>query len=124
MPHVFPRFGNGMKLGLAALAIAAVPTAGAFAVAEDPTAPKAVLTAEQVEQARQVFNDNACNSCHVLADARANGTIGPALDGNAGLDRAYVANIVANGQGAMPSFGWLAPEEIELLADYIVQVKK
>ena len=35
-----------------------------------------------------------------------------------------MVNIVTNGQGAMPSFGWLAEEDIALMADYIVQAKK
>ena len=122
MPHLFARFGSSTKLGLAALVVAAAPVASALAVAAD--APAEALTAEQVEQGRQMFNDNACNSCHVLADANAGGTIGPAFDGNASLDKTRAANVITNGQGAMPSFGWLAAEEIDLLAAYIVQTKK
>lgn len=122
MPQFLPRFGNSTKLGLAAFFVAAMPVASALAVAAD--APAEALTAEQVEQGRQLFNDNACNSCHVLADANANGTIGPAFDGNGALNQAGAANVIANGQGAMPSFGWLAAEEIDLLAAYIVQTKK
>lgn len=110
-----------LGIGALALAIAAVPAAGALATAEDPTAG---LSAEQVEKGRQLFTDNGCNACHTLADANAAGSIGPAFDGNANLDKAHVVNIVTNGQGAMPSFGWMPEEDIALLADYIVHAKK
>jgi len=125
--HRFRKVNDGMlkttKIGLGALALAALalPAAGAFATAEDPTAG---LSAEQVEKGRQLFTDNGCNACHALADANAAGSIGPALDGNANLDKAHVANIITNGQGAMPNFGWLAEEDIDLLAAYIIQTKK
>jgi|SRR5690606_30820738 len=110
-----------LSLGAVALAIVAVPAAAAWATAEDPTAG---LSAEQVEKGRQLFTDNGCNACHALADANAAGSIGPALDGNGNLDRAQVVSIVTNGQGAMPSFGWMPEEDIALLADYIVHAKK
>jgi mono/diheme cytochrome c family protein len=102
--------------------VAAVPAAGSLAVAPEEAA--AELTAEQVAKGRQLFTDNGCNACHALADASAAGSIGPAFDGNANLDKAGVVNIVTNGQGAMPSFSWLGEEDIGLLADYIVQAKK
>ena len=115
-----------MKLGLGALALAAVamPVASAFASAEDPAAAHATLTAEQVTKARELFNANSCNSCHALADAGASGSIGPSFDGDAALDKAYAVNIITNGQGAMPNFGWLGEEDIDLIASYIVQAKK
>lgn len=115
--------GTKAKLGLGAiaLAMAALPAAAALATAEDPTAQ---LSAEQVTKGRQLFTDNGCNACHALADADAAGSVGPALDGNPNLDKAHVVNIVTNGQGAMPSFGWLAEEDIDLLSAYIVQAKK
>ena len=110
------------KLGLAALALAAtaVPLT-AFAVAEDPTA---ALTAEQVEKGRQLFEENSCGTCHALADAKANGAIGPAFDGNGALDKGYAVQVITNGQGAMPNYGWLDTADIDLLAAYIVQAKK
>ena len=112
------------KLGLGALALAliAVPAAGSLAVA--PEEAPAALTAEQVTKGRQLFTDNGCSACHALADANAAGSVGPAFDGNAGLDKARAVSIVTNGQGAMPSFGWLGEEDIDLVAGYIVQVKK
>lgn len=114
-------FGSKAALGALGLALVGVPVASAFASAEDPTA---MLSVEQVAKGRQMFNDNGCNACHALADANAAGSVGPAFDGNGALDKGHVVNIVTNGQGAMPSFGWLGDEDIELLASYIVQVKK
>ena len=118
------RAGTKTKLGLSALALAAlsVPIA-AFATAEDPTA-KPTLSAEQVEKGRQLFNDGSCGSCHVLADAGGSGSIGPAFDGNAALTKDFAVDRITNGQGAMPSFGWMPAEDIDALAGYIVHAKK
>ena len=107
--------------GALALAVIAVPAASALASAEEPAA---ALTEEQLAKGRQLFTDNGCNACHTLADANAAGTVGPAFDGNANLDKGHLVTVVTNGQGAMPSFGWLGDEDINLLAEYIVQTKK
>ena len=112
------------KLGLGTLALAmiAVPAAGSLAVAPEQAAT--TLTAEQVTKGRQLFTDNGCTACHTLADANASGSVGPAFDGNANLDKAHAVSVITNGQGAMPSFGWLGEEDIDLIAGYVVQVKK
>ena len=122
MERMHSRANGKTRLGLGALALAAltIPLA-AFASAEEPAAE---LTAEQVAKGRQMFTDNGCNACHTLADANAAGSIGPSFDGNANLDKAHVVNVVTNGQGAMPNFGWLGEDDIGLLADYIVHAKK
>lgn len=116
------------KLGLGCLALAtiAVPAAGSLAVAPEqaPEQAAAALTAEQVTKGRQLFTDNGCSACHTLADANAVGSVGPAFDGNAALDKSRAASVITNGQGAMPSFGWLGEEDIDLIAGYVVQVKK
>lgn len=126
--------GKWIKTGLAALGAAAlsVPVVGAFATPVDPTqvvaeetaAPEA-LTAEQSEEARVLFNSWSCGACHVLTDANGNGHIGPSLDGNNAMDKAFIVSRVSNGQGAMPSFGGqMTDEEIDLLAAYIMEAKK
>ena len=122
MERMHSRANGKTRLGLGALALAAltIPLA-AFASAAEPAAE---LTAEQVAKGRQMFTDNGCNACHTLADANAAGSIGPSFDGNANLDKAHVVNVVTNGQGAMPNFGWLGEDDIGLLADYIVHAKK
>jgi mono/diheme cytochrome c family protein len=113
------------KLGMGALALAAVAAPfAAFATAEDPNAAPAVLTEEQVTKGRQLFTDNGCNACHTLADANAAGSVGPSFDGNPNLDKGHVVQVVMNGQGPMPSFSWLGEEDIDLIAAYVVQVKK
>jgi mono/diheme cytochrome c family protein len=121
MARVGFRFGGKLALGALGLAALALPMAGALATAGDAPAP---LTEEQVAKGRQLFNDNGCNACHALADANAAGSVGPAFDGNPNLDKGHVVNVVANGQGPMPSFSWLGEEDIDLIASYIVQVKK
>ncbi|HWK42338.1 MAG TPA: cytochrome c [Croceibacterium sp.] len=122
MARVSGHFGK-FGLGAVALVAAALPLAGAWASAEGASA-QAPLSAEDVEKGRQLFNDNSCNQCHVLADANAHGSIGPTLDGDANLTHDFVVDRVTNGAGAMPSFGWLDPADIDLLASYIVQAKK
>jgi len=71
-----------------------------------------------------MFTDNGCVSCHTLADANAAGTVGPSFDGDANLDKGHAVQVITNGQGPMPSFGWLGDEDINLIAAYVVQVKK
>ena len=114
--------GRTVKLGLGALALAAValPLAGALAAADQP----APLTAEQVAKGRQLFNDNGCNACHTLADASSAGMVGPSFDGDTGLDKDLAVATITNGRGPMPNFGWMDAKDIDLIASYIVQAKK
>ncbi len=126
--------GKWIKSGLAALGAAAlaVPMVGAFATPVDPTqqvveeeAAEAALTPEQTEEARNLFGSWSCSACHVLADANGHGHIGPSLDGNDAMDKAFVVARITNGQGAMPGFGGqMTDEEIDLLSAYIMEVKK
>jgi len=116
--------GKWGKAGLAAfgLAILAVPASSAFASAEEPAAK---LSDEQLGQARQIFTDWSCSQCHTLSDAGATGHIGPSFDGDANLDHDYIVGRITDGQGPMPGFGGqLTEDEIDLLAKYILQVKK
>lgn len=123
--------GKWHKLGLATLGAASLAIPLAVALAQGPEfqdqteATGEALTAEQVAQGRSLFNSWSCSACHVLTDANAHGHIGPSLDGNATIDKAFVVGRITNGQGAMPGFGGqLSDEEIDLLAAYIVQVKQ
>ena len=109
------------SIAVLALALAAIPAASAFATAEGA---EAALTAEQVTKGRQLFSDNGCNACHTLADANAAGAVGPSFDGNPNLDKGHAVAVITNGQGPMPSFSWMGEEDIDLVAAYIVQVKK
>ena len=119
MTRIGSKFGGAAAL---ALALVAVPVASALASAEEQ--PAAALTAEQVNKGRQMFTDNGCIACHTLADAGAAGTVGPSFDGDTSLDKSRAVNVISNGQGPMPNFSWLGEEDIDLIAAYIVQVKK
>lgn len=122
MHRTVANVGIWMKGGLAVLGIAALVIPAAGALAEEASAN---LAPEKVEQARGIFMDWSCGACHALADGEGYGQIGPALDGNEALARDYVVERITNGQGAMPGFGGqMSDEEIALLSDYIVQVKK
>lgn len=97
------------------------PEAGGPAAAPATPAPAPALSAATREQGRTLFATYSCNACHALADASASGSIGPSLDGNRNLTKAYVIDTVNSGRGAMPSFaGQMSDEEIATLADYIV----
>lgn len=118
MARIKSKFAGAAAL---ALALVAVPVASAFASAEGAAA---ALSAEQVTKGRQLFTDNGCNACHTLADANAAGAVGPSFDGNPNLDKGHAVAVITNGQGPMPSFSWMGEEDIDLVAAYIVQVKK
>lgn len=88
-----------------------------------PEAPPASPAANPALRTRGValFNEWSCGTCHVLADAGATGAVGPSLDGNPQLTRAFTIAVIAEGGGAMPGFGGLmSAEEIAALSDYIV----
>jgi mono/diheme cytochrome c family protein len=91
--------------------------------AATPAAPSAAPAADPALRAQGValFNEWACGTCHVLADAGATGAIGPSLDANPQLTRASAITVITHGSGAMPGFGGLmTTEEIAALTDYIV----
>jgi cbb3-type cytochrome c oxidase subunit III len=81
-------------------------------VAGKPTTSKASTSG------KDIFVAN-CGSCHTLADAGTNGTVGPNLDQlKPGL--AVVQRQVINGGGAMPAFkGTLTPEQITAVSKYV-----
>jgi mono/diheme cytochrome c family protein len=112
------------KLGLATLAVGlAIHTGGLLLPAE--AAPAAKKSTVNLQRGRTLFNDWSCGTCHVLKDAGATGQVGPSLDGNRSLTKAFVVNRITHGAGAMPGFGGqLSDAEIAELSGYIVQVAK
>ena len=63
-----------------------------------------------------------CGSCHTLADAGTDGSIGPNLD-EAKPPAELVVDRATNGQGVMPSFkGKLTEQQIDDLAAYVSTV--
>jgi cytochrome c6 len=65
---------------------------------------------------------SSCGSCHVLADAETQGTVGPSLDqAKPTLQKAITQ--ITNGGGGMPPFkGQLTDQQIRALAQYLVRV--
>lgn len=118
---------NFGKVTLVALGAAALASPSFAPMAQEgDAAAEAVtpLTDAEVESSRALFSQYGCGTCHSFADANGYGHIGPALDGNDTLTIAYVDQIISNGQGAMPSFGGMvSEEEIDTLAQYIVENK-
>ena len=113
---------------LAAAALVVMLFVGPVLVAEDEPASGSPPAADgdgsgsgdsgSDQNGAELFADN-CGGCHTLEAAGTSGVVGPPLDG-AGLDSAQVAEIVSNGQGAMPSFsGQLDPAEIEAIANFV-----
>jgi cbb3-type cytochrome c oxidase subunit III len=67
---------------------------------------------------KDIFTAN-CGSCHTLADAGTNGTVGPNLD-QLKPSTGTVQRQVINGGGAMPAFkGRLTPAQITAVAKYV-----
>ncbi len=87
------------------------------AVPDAPAAPDPALRTAGLA----LFNSSSCGTCHAFADAGASGSIGPSLDRNPRLDKAFAIDVTTTGRGAMPSFaGQLSDAEIATLADYLV----
>ncbi|MDX6724867.1 MAG: quinohemoprotein ethanol dehydrogenase [Solirubrobacteraceae bacterium] len=72
-------------------------------------------------EGKQIFTQN-CGGCHTLADAGANGQVGPNLD-DLKPDEATVDRQVTNGGGRMPAFkGRLSAAQIKAVATYVSSV--
>jgi cbb3-type cytochrome c oxidase subunit III len=75
---------------------------------------------EELLAGDQLFTQR-CAGCHVLAAARATGTVGPSLDA-LGPSAEQVLRAMIDGPGAMPSFdGQLSGEQLDALAEYVAQ---
>jgi mono/diheme cytochrome c family protein len=71
-----------------------------------------------------VFATAGCGSCHTLAAADANGTVGPNLDESKPA-KELVVDRVTNGKGAMPAFkDTLSAAEIDAVADFVATSTK
>ena len=70
---------------------------------------------------KALFSEN-CASCHTLADADANGTVGPNLD-DLQPSKSVVVRQVTDGGGGMPAFGdRLSSAQIAAIAGYVARV--
>ena len=72
------------------------------------------------DKGKDIFlNIAVCSTCHMLADAGSDGSIGPNLN-DIRPDKLRVINVVTNGIGVMPSYeGQLTKEQIEAVAHYV-----
>lgn len=85
------------------------PIVAAFHLKGDPTSGAGV------------FKSAGCGSCHTLAAAKSNGTVGPNLDQLKPDYRAVTAQ-VTNGGAAMPAFkSSLSAQQIADVAAYVVK---
>lgn len=91
------------------------------AVAANPDAKVTVPAGAGGDDPKLLF-ESTCGSCHVLADADTDGTIGPNLDQTKpSLQKAITQ--ITNGGGGMPPFkGQLTEKQIRALAQYLVRV--
>jgi mono/diheme cytochrome c family protein len=115
-----------VKSGFATAALALTATMGGLLVAAQANAADgddaSAAAAQKAEPGKELFLDWGCSTCHTLADAEATGHVGPVLDGDPNLTKAYIVNRVTNGQGAMPSFGGqMTDKEIAEIADYLLK---
>jgi mono/diheme cytochrome c family protein len=87
-------------------------TVGSGAATTTATTPSA-------DEGKAVFASANCGSCHTLAAAGTNGTVGPNLDQRKPTKQLVVRR-VTNGLRAMPSFkGQLSTDQIEAVAEYV-----
>lgn len=76
---------------------------------------------DAAELGKTLFTQGAappCAVCHTLADAAAEGAIGPDLD-QLKPDAARVKTVVRGGMGAMPAYDTLSDDELDAIATYV-----
>ena len=89
-------------------------------VAANPKAEVALPPGAGGNDPKLLFQSN-CGSCHVLAAADTNGTVGPNLDELKPQQQAAQKQI-ENGGGGMPPFnGQLSDEQIQALAKFVAE---
>ncbi|MCQ0970113.1 cytochrome c [Paracoccus sp. TK19116] len=90
-----------------------------------PLAAEEVDPAVDHEAGRAIFSETAepqCALCHVLADAEAEGEVGPNLD-ELQPDLDQILKAVTSGVGVMPAFSeTLTEEQIETVSAYVAEV--
>jgi outer membrane protein assembly factor BamB len=85
---------------------------------EKETGGEAAGASPTLVAGEEVF-DTTCSSCHTLAAAGTNGTVGPNLD-ELKPSQGLVEHQVTNGGGGMPAFGGsLSKEEIKNVAEFV-----
>jgi sulfite dehydrogenase len=103
--------GARAALLAAALAAVALPLPAAGDEAADLAEGKRLFTQKAVP---------ACSLCHTLADAGAEGAVGPVLD-ELKPDAERVAKAVKNGLGQMPAYTTLSEGQVRAIARYVAK---
>jgi cytochrome c6 len=89
-------------------------------VAANPDAKVTLPPGAGGDDPKLLFQSN-CGSCHVLADAETQGTVGPNLD-QARPQLQQAVEQITNGGGGMPAFqGQLTEQQIRRIAQYVVE---
>lgn len=119
-------FGKETKKSEAAPATPVQTQTGVTETAGSATTPVPTGTtggsSADLAAGKAVFQKASCGGCHVLADAKGTGTVGPDLDTLKPAE-AIVEHQVINGGSAMPPFkGTLTNDEIKAVAAYVSQV--
>ena len=95
--------------------VGTVPKAAAV-----PATPAFKLKGNSAAGAK-IYVSSGCGSCHTLAAAHSNGTVGPNLD-TLKPDYLHVTAQVTNGGAIMPPFkGRLSPQQIADVSAYVVR---
>ena len=123
-----------ISFGLLALLLAVLIPLWAFAGNGSPSSSTAEVSSSD-ENAKELFVTN-CGSCHALAEAGTDGTVGPDLDDRLAVaagaeptpgaiagtsDRVLNAILHGFGEGAMPA-GILQGQQAEEVADFVARV--
>lgn len=88
----------------------------------DPANPPTPTTPGGGDDGKSIFASAGCASCHTLADAGSDGTVGPNLD-QSKPSKELAVDRVTNGRGGMPAFkGQLSDAQIEAVAEYVSSV--
>lgn len=98
--------------------LAALPALLALGLVPAAADPATIALGKKVFQE---IAEPSCALCHTLADAGAQGQVGPVLDALK-PDAERVKAAVVNGIGVMPAFEDLTPEQVDAVALYVATV--
>ena len=114
----FDRFLAPVTWAAAAIAVVALLAGPALIGAKSDEATAETDDAAAAPQGETIFSDN-CGSCHTLARAGTDGSVGPNLD-EAKPDAAAVEATVRSGKGTMPAFeDTLSDAEIKAVSAFV-----